>query len=1100
MRSLILLYTIGFLSSIISAQNFEVVTTYPGDGTFGVTTDSILITFSMPLSINLDDDELEESGFYAGLEPEDSFEPDSLALSEDGHTLKFFGTFEDDTDFILYIMGAVSQSGVELSSPYVMQFSTADTRGEFVIQGFLDEDILDQLVLDDFNGFTTFLSYTAPQFMFYRDDEDDHEEEDNIDSNTTYSKSYNSPFYSVTNDEPGNGDEQEDDVIPVYGTLVNPETGEYVITGVREGVYYPLGYNLFEIAEFEMADNDGGEGEYEFFFPTTLRYDANGDLGIDSIVVNSTELPTDTLKNTDLSVLDLDPFGIKSAFDIVETTIDVNGLGEWEIIGGFAEYKLSNYFYDYFYESASVNDYEPFFFQVVDGLSDVWSIIAYEANIDSAALFIVTPIGAELLDIIGEDVDEPVDFSEIIPVPENSLTSIEAFEIMLDEGLISAYNNIEHVFGPDFYWDFEFQLLHEYWNYTPDPTPTAPVTWKGTLYADYYDEGDQRNYYAEYTIHIDPVTGDVLYEEATDIPDVETISLFDYLLPNGNVNPSGDSLVFIFDDELDLNLGAMDPEDMGISLFIEPEDSVEITDITYAEGDGGSIVTVFVNLTEDTDYVVFLAEVNGAEGEILDQPYVLQFTTGDPSNRFTISGYLETPDIDINNYFRNMVVMLVEEEPEFGFDFFDEEEDDNGESDELHDGHEEDEDDFIPTYAANVDPESGYFEISLIREGEYYPIAFDVSDMGDEEEFNGEFYIPKIFYYDGNEDRYPDELEINSTVAPTDTLSDLELAALKFDRFTLSEAIELTERRIDALEIGDVEFMGGATFFQFYGFEDMGFEKGLKSMPQAIIQDHHEGPMDSPFFMEPDGRNFIWQIFVYHPAKDSALMTMVTPIGAMFEGYLGEDDIEENIEFDDLKVLPEVYIDSDSAAFRFAEEGGDAFIEFLEDTYETGSYYWFHEIQALHEYWDYPFGSSPDEPIAWKARYESYAFDQMTGTQYVDSLVIYLDVVSGDVLFTELSVDNEIELDTPQKIQLGQNYPNPFNPSTNIPFELSKSSVVNIEIFNLLGQKVATLTNELYSAGRHTIAWNATNYSSGIYFYRLTAGDVIQTKKLMLIK
>lgn len=1090
MRSLILLCTIGFLSSTIAAQNFEVVSTYPADGAFGVLTDSVLITFSEPVYLNLDFDDLEESGFYAGLEPEDSFEPDSIALSDDGLTIKFFGTFAIDTDYLLFVYGAESQSGKELSTPIITQFTTANSRGEFIIRGFLDDSGSEIANEYGLNGFTALLSQKAPDFMFFEPDEED----DVASGETTnaFSKSSGIPFYTISDHEA----DSSEDIIPVYATLIDTLTGEFEITGVREGVYYPLGYNLFQIAEFDEYENEYGEYGDEFdYSPETFRYDADGDLGIDSIVVNSTTAPSDTLTGIDLTLLDTSPFTISEAFEITENHFDSHGISGFNIVGGAARYMYREY--DFGFKQKEFDEH----LSPIPGDNIAWDVYAYNSVLDSVAFMIVTPLGVEEFDLIGEtDIDEPVDLSEIKALPEY-INSDSAASIMLEEGVMSFLFNLEYEFGDyDFGWDFELLLLHEYWNYTPDPTPTAPVFWRGTLWGFGYDFYNDVYYEAEYSIWIDATTGEVLHEEATDIPDVETISLFDYLLPGGTVNLSGDSLVFIFDGELSLNLEASDPDSIGIVFFIEPEDSVIITGISYEESDGGSAVTVYVNLTEDTDYIVFLADVNGANGEVLDQPYILQFTTGDDSNRFTISGYLETPDIDVNNFFKNMIVMLVDEEPDFGFDFFgDDEESTEGSTQTSEHEVDEEEDDFIPIYAANVDPESGYFEITLIREGNYYPIAFDVSDDGDESEFE-EFYIPKIYYYDPNEDRFPDILEINSTTVPSDTLSDLELAALSFDRFTLSEAIELVQLRVDDLGIGEVEYMGGATFFQFYGFEDISFMNGLKSLPEAVINDHDNSPLDNPFFMEADGRNFIWEIFVYHPSKDSALATYVSPVGAVFDGFLGEGDIEDPIEFDDLKALPESYLDSDSAAIRFAEEGGEAFIDFLENTYESGTYYWFHDIQALHEYWNYPFGASPDQPVAWKATYESYAYDYNTGMEYVDSLIIYLDVSTGSLLFTELSVDSEIEQETPQRIQLGQNYPNPFNPSTNIPFELSKSSVVNIEIFNLLGQKVVSLTNELYSAGRHTIAWNASNYSSGIYFYRLTAGDVIQTKKLMLIK
>jgi Leucine-rich repeat (LRR) protein len=83
---------------------------------------------------------------------------------------------------------------------------------------------------------------------------------------------------------------------------------------------------------------------------------------------------------------------------------------------------------------------------------------------------------------------------------------------------------------------------------------------------------------------------------------------------------------------------------------------------------------------------------------------------------------------------------------------------------------------------------------------------------------------------------------------------------------------------------------------------------------------------------------------------------------------------------------------------------------------------------------------------------------------------------------------------------LSQNYPNPFNPSTTIKFGLPKESEVSLAIYNILGQRVTQLVNQQLKAGYHEAVFNNSNYSSGIYFYRLQAGDFVETKKMILLK
>jgi len=88
----------------------------------------------------------------------------------------------------------------------------------------------------------------------------------------------------------------------------------------------------------------------------------------------------------------------------------------------------------------------------------------------------------------------------------------------------------------------------------------------------------------------------------------------------------------------------------------------------------------------------------------------------------------------------------------------------------------------------------------------------------------------------------------------------------------------------------------------------------------------------------------------------------------------------------------------------------------------------------------------------------------------------------------------------PEAIMLLDNYPNPFNATTTITYNLPISGDVDLEVYNLLGQKVTTLVDGRVEAGQHSVSWDAANYSSGIYFYKLSAGEKSYTKRLTLLK
>lgn len=110
----------------------------------------------------------------------------------------------------------------------------------------------------------------------------------------------------------------------------------------------------------------------------------------------------------------------------------------------------------------------------------------------------------------------------------------------------------------------------------------------------------------------------------------------------------------------------------------------------------------------------------------------------------------------------------------------------------------------------------------------------------------------------------------------------------------------------------------------------------------------------------------------------------------------------------------------------------------------------------------------------------------------------------NDAVITDLGDDNRqpehSSSDLPDELKLLGNYPNPFNPETRISFEVPETQHVTVRVYNMLGQEVATLMNDQVSAGSHAVNFRANELSSGMYIYRLTAGNQVQTKKMMLVK
>ena len=99
-----------------------------------------------------------------------------------------------------------------------------------------------------------------------------------------------------------------------------------------------------------------------------------------------------------------------------------------------------------------------------------------------------------------------------------------------------------------------------------------------------------------------------------------------------------------------------------------------------------------------------------------------------------------------------------------------------------------------------------------------------------------------------------------------------------------------------------------------------------------------------------------------------------------------------------------------------------------------------------------------------------------------------------------VATSNEEDIFTPEEFTLDQNFPNPFNPTTNIRFTLNSASSIQLSVYNLLGQQVATVAQGRFAAGSHTVSFDASSLSSGVYIYQLRAGATLLNRKMTLIK
>ncbi|TKJ40858.1 hypothetical protein CEE37_06650 [candidate division LCP-89 bacterium B3_LCP] len=121
-------------------------------------------------------------------------------------------------------------------------------------------------------------------------------------------------------------------------------------------------------------------------------------------------------------------------------------------------------------------------------------------------------------------------------------------------------------------------------------------------------------------------------------------------------------------------------------------------------------------------------------------------------------------------------------------------------------------------------------------------------------------------------------------------------------------------------------------------------------------------------------------------------------------------------------------------------------------------------------------------------------------TEQIDLLLVRLEPETFVNSVFGIPPNYDVVSHKPDTYRLKPGYPNPFNPLTTIPFDLPEATKINLTIYNLAGQKVATLVDGYREAGSHEVTWNAVGLPSGVYFAHLNAGDSHMVQKLLLTK
>ena len=257
------------------------------------------------------------------------------------------------------------------------------------------------------------------------------------------------------------------------------------------------------------------------------------------------------------------------------------------------------------------------------------------------------------------------------------------------------------------------------------------------------------------------------------------------------------------------------------------------------------------------------------------------------------------------------------------------------------------------------------------------------------------------------------------------------------------------------------------------------------------------------------------------PTNDTIFLTASTDINSFpqITGYNNQNSLEANITFNGsgysfiCKTFDPPLILPQNLKFTVKSTNGEFFA-----------------VVPIIEYqgiWYVPLNSNISLPNDWYISTSQEWYDINNGPNlypndslYIETCVLYFYNYSNDLKLTldtwyyydgnspkliygfgdVLSGLENIDPQTPSDYSLLQNYPNPFNPSTKIQFTVPTASYVNLDIYNVLGQKVATLVNEELISGTYEYEFNATNLPSGNYFYTLSSGSYKVTKKMVFLK
>ena len=496
------------------------------------------------------------------------------------------------------------------------------------------------------------------------------------------------------------------------------------------------------------------------------------------------------------------------------------------------------------------------------------------------------------------------------------------------------------------------------------------------------------------------------------------------------------TIAMTFNSAIDTSARFPFPRDFFINIFLFPDSLIGEPDSITVSPDLHTVYVHNLHLSLNTTYMIIIVNAVSQTGDSLEKPYSVLFSTGNSIPTNTVSGTISYPGNDP----AGTMVILFDKIP-FG------------------------EENSYSLNGAVVPTSAGTYTVSLVEPGTYWPVAAQnliVNQYGEIDIQPGS----TLGFYDINGDGAPDSIEVTGGAS----ISGIDI--------TLFDVYPQTARD----PYPNIETLA----------QSWAFDAQLVQLAGDAIK--------------PDGTVLSWQYAFYSPSlMDYRSWVIIGDLIVM---------MEVDTAATDTVALPTNWVNSDIIMAEAEANGGSNFRQQYRDA----------NVFALLGHFGYFRGNLSSENLIFSQKWiglsqlsknsisvgteqlipqnEStfpqsavWAVEYYSDSAWVD-LLLFVDALTGNIV----SIEKPDEHNLTDRFTLHQNYPNPFNPTTTIRFDLPQASQVTLKVFNTLGEEVATIASDRLSAGSYSYKWDASNLASGVYVYRLQAGDYVEIKKMVLMK